>query len=56
LPSQETIERIKAGLFRRTELAAAGHARLVVWNEAATVIILSEEPPGGTPCLHCQSD
>jgi apolipoprotein N-acyltransferase len=43
LPSRDSIKKVNTGLFRRTELAAAGHARLIVWNEAATVILPSEE-------------
>jgi len=42
LPSPEERRRIDDALFRRTAAAAAG-ARLVVWTEAATLVLPDEE-------------
>ena len=43
LPTKESNEKIKEGLFNRTRLAAIGGAKLIVWNEAATFILPKEE-------------
>jgi len=43
LPSMEQRDSNQSILFDRTEKAAASDARLVVWNEASTVIMPDEE-------------
>lgn len=43
LPSKETNDKVKQGLFDRTRLAATSGAKLVVWNEGSTFIMPDEE-------------
>ncbi len=43
LPDEERLREVERGLVVRTELAAAGGATLVVWNEAATMVRPSNE-------------
>lgn len=43
LPSGDALARNTAELFQRSEAAAEAGARLVVWNEAATVVERAEE-------------
>ncbi len=44
LPSREEKAAIEAGLFRRTRLAARAGARLVVFAEAAALVLPEDEP------------
>jgi apolipoprotein N-acyltransferase len=44
LPSGDTVERNTNELFARSERAADRGARLVVWNEAATIVTRGDEP------------
>jgi apolipoprotein N-acyltransferase len=44
LPTKAVNDKIKAALFDRTRIAAKGGAVLVVWNEAATFILPTDEP------------
>jgi apolipoprotein N-acyltransferase len=43
LPPPETVERWNHGLFERTHAAARAGAELVVWTEAATVVMPADE-------------
>lgn len=43
LPSKESNEQVNAALFERTRLAVKSGVKLVVWNEAATVIMPDDE-------------
>ena len=43
LPSKESNEKVKDILFARTRAAAKNNAALVVWNEAAIIILPEEE-------------
>jgi apolipoprotein N-acyltransferase len=44
LPSDEDVARNTDALFARSEVAAARGARVVVWNEGATIVEKAEEP------------
>ena len=43
LPPKEKNDLVKQGLFERTHLAAQSGAKMVVWNEASTYILPTEE-------------
>ena len=43
LPSKESNEKVNAALFERTRLAAKSGIKLVVWNEAATIVMPKDE-------------
>jgi apolipoprotein N-acyltransferase len=43
LPSKESCEKVNTALFERTRLAAKSGVKLVVWNEAATIVMPEAE-------------
>jgi apolipoprotein N-acyltransferase len=44
LPSPERVERWNQSLFERTRVAARAGAELIVWTEAATMVLPEDEP------------
>ncbi|MBK9980948.1 MAG: hypothetical protein IPP15_00750 [Saprospiraceae bacterium] len=44
LPSKESRAKIQSDMFNRTRQAAKSGARLIVWNEASTFCLTSDEP------------
>lgn len=43
LPSKKSCEKTNTALFKRTRLAAKSGVKLVVWNEAATIVMPDDE-------------